>query len=148
MGLALTVTLKFYSSVAKGLKLKIRKFCDLSPTFVEVREEKLIGEGAFWPPPVLNRVKITYHQTLAESNLRKLPKYKQKITLDLHHVLAGVYYQSCFLDPKVTGNLRLSIALKAWSIGDSRVLTRSFPFMAQYYYCITLLTFLISKICF
>ena len=36
--------------MAKGLKLKVRKFYGLSPTFVEVTEEKLVG-GAFSPPP-------------------------------------------------------------------------------------------------
>ena len=40
--------LKFYTSVAKMLKLKIRKIWGLVPMFVEVTEEKLIwGRGAF-----------------------------------------------------------------------------------------------------
>ena len=57
MGLALATNLKFYTSVEKGLKLKIRKFWGLIPTFVEVTREKLVG-GPFWPlPPILNRVK-------------------------------------------------------------------------------------------
>ena len=54
--------------MAKGLKLKVRKFYGLSPTFVEVTEEKLVG-GAFSPPPhththslILNRVKeVTFN---------------------------------------------------------------------------------------
>ena len=46
----------FYTSVAKGLKLKVRKFLGLIPTFPEVTEEKLVG-GAFFPPPILNSVK-------------------------------------------------------------------------------------------
>ena len=33
---------KFYTSVAKGLKLKVRKFCGLIPTFVVVTGEKLV----------------------------------------------------------------------------------------------------------
>ena len=41
--LALDMSLKFYTSVGKGLKLKLKKFCGLSPAFVE--------------PPTLNRVK-------------------------------------------------------------------------------------------
>ena len=50
--MALGMTLKFYTSVAKGLKLKVRKICGLSPTFVEVTGEKLVGgEGAFCPHP-------------------------------------------------------------------------------------------------
>ena len=34
--------MKFYTSVAKGLKLKGRKFWGLIPTFVEITEEKLV----------------------------------------------------------------------------------------------------------
>ena len=47
-GLALGKDLKFYTSVAKGLKLKV-KFWGLIPTFAEVTEENLVG-GAFLPP--------------------------------------------------------------------------------------------------
>ena len=36
----LGMALKFYTSVAKGLKLKIRKFWGLIPTFVGVTGEK------------------------------------------------------------------------------------------------------------
>ena len=39
----------FYTSVGKGLKLKVRKFWGLIPTFVEVAGEKLRG-GPFCPP--------------------------------------------------------------------------------------------------
>ena len=42
-GLALPTNLKVYTSVAKGLKLKVRKFFVLNPTFVEVVGEKLVG---------------------------------------------------------------------------------------------------------
>ena len=44
LGLALGTNLTFYTSVAKGLKLKFRKF-GLIPTFVEVTGEKLVGGG-------------------------------------------------------------------------------------------------------
>ena len=50
LGLALGTNLKFYTSLSKGLKLKVRKFWGLIPTFVEVTGEKLVG-GAFLPPP-------------------------------------------------------------------------------------------------
>ena len=50
LGVALDTNLKFYTSVAKELKLKIRKFWGLIYTFVEVKEEKLVG-GAFLSPP-------------------------------------------------------------------------------------------------
>ena len=46
--LALGMALKFCESVAKGLKLNIRKFLGLISTFVEVTGEKLVGD-AFWP---------------------------------------------------------------------------------------------------
>ena len=49
MGLALGMALKFYTSVTKGLKLKVRKFRGLIGTFVEVTEEKQVG-GPFSPP--------------------------------------------------------------------------------------------------
>ena len=54
MRLALGMALKFYTSVAKELKLKVRKFVGLIVTFVEVTWAKLVG--AF--PPILNRVKV------------------------------------------------------------------------------------------
>ena len=40
-----SISLKFYTSVAKGLKLKVRKFLGLISTFVEVTGGKLVGEG-------------------------------------------------------------------------------------------------------
>ena len=50
LGLALGRNLKFCTSVAKGLKLKVRKFWGPNPTFVEVTEVKLVG-GLFGSPP-------------------------------------------------------------------------------------------------
>ena len=49
MGLALGMALKFYISMAKGLKLKLGKFYGLISTFVEVTGGKLVG-GPFCPP--------------------------------------------------------------------------------------------------
>ena len=54
LGLALGMNLKFYTSVAKGLILKVRKFWGLVPTFVEVTWEKLVGD--LFGPLILNRV--------------------------------------------------------------------------------------------
>ena len=58
--LALGTNLKFYTCVAKGLKLKVRKFWELTPTFVEVTWEKLVGWGGLFvlATPVLNRVNV------------------------------------------------------------------------------------------
>ena len=59
LGLALGMNLIFYTSLAKGLKLTVRKFWGLNPTFVEVTGEKLVG-GPFYPlPPILNTVNRT-----------------------------------------------------------------------------------------
>ena len=49
-GLALGMSLKFNTSVTKGLKPKVRKFLGLIPTFVEVTGEKLVGGGLFGLP--------------------------------------------------------------------------------------------------
>ena len=38
------MALKLYTSVEKRLKLKVRKFLGLIPTFVEVTGEKLLGD--------------------------------------------------------------------------------------------------------
>ena len=45
------MNLKFYTSVAKRLKLKVRKFFGLTPSFVQVTEEKLVGGGGYLLPP-------------------------------------------------------------------------------------------------
>ena len=50
------MALKFCSSVAKRLKLKVRKFLALMAATAEFTRVKLVG--AFLPPPILNRVKI------------------------------------------------------------------------------------------
>ena len=60
LGLALDMAFKFYTSVGKRLKLKVRKLWGLILTFVEVPGEKLVG-GAFLPP-ILNRVNCRDHR--------------------------------------------------------------------------------------
>ena len=50
--------MKFYISVEKGFKLKVRKICGLILKFVEFIEEELV-RGAFLAPPILNRVKAS-----------------------------------------------------------------------------------------
>ena len=56
MGLALDMALKFYTSVAKRFKLKVRKFQGIIPALVEVTGKKTC-RGAF--PPHVNRVKLS-----------------------------------------------------------------------------------------
>ena len=51
LGLALGIKLAFYTSVVKGLKLKLKRFLGLIPTFVEVTKENLVGGILFAPPP-------------------------------------------------------------------------------------------------
>ena len=51
LGLAAGKNLKFCASVAKGLKLKVRKFWWTNPTFVEVTGEKLVGRPSWSPHP-------------------------------------------------------------------------------------------------
>ena len=45
LGLALATNLKFCTSVVKGLRIKFRKFQGLILSFVQVTEEKLVGEA-------------------------------------------------------------------------------------------------------
>ena len=45
------MALKFYTSVAKKLKLKFREFWGKIPTFVGVKWEKLVGGFFVLPPP-------------------------------------------------------------------------------------------------
>ena len=47
---AVGMGLKFYTSIEKELKQKVRKRSGLIPTFVEVTGEKLV-EGPFYPSP-------------------------------------------------------------------------------------------------
>ena len=70
LGVALGTSLKFYKSLSKGLKLQVRKFRGLTPTFIEVTGEKLVG-GPFCPPPILNMIKN--HPFFFAKTLSNLP---------------------------------------------------------------------------
>ena len=82
LGLAVGMTLEFYASVAKGLKLKVRKFWGLIPTFVEVTVENL-AEGLFCPPSWVGlKVKTKLSACAGPAALRQLNpihKREQKI---------------------------------------------------------------------
>ena len=59
---SLGMALRFYTSVAKVLKPKVRKsqtFWALIPTFVKITGEKLVG-GVFLPPPYSIRLMIKF----------------------------------------------------------------------------------------
>ena len=51
LGRTPSMVLKFYTSVKKGLKLKVSETYGLIPTFVEVTGEKLIGGPYIHLPP-------------------------------------------------------------------------------------------------
>ena len=56
LGLVPGMALKLNNSVTIALKLKLRIFSGLIPSFGEIRGDKLIeGDGLFAPPPTLNR---------------------------------------------------------------------------------------------
>ena len=59
---------KFYTSVEKRLKLKVKKFWGLIPMFAEVIGEKLVGDFLPPPPPILNRVNIVKVGEIASSD--------------------------------------------------------------------------------
>ena len=71
LGLALGTALATrYNIVAKGLKLKVRMFWGLIPTFLEVTGEKPVGGGEgggflYFPPPWIGfRLMITFVKNL------------------------------------------------------------------------------------
>ena len=65
---AIEKKLKFYTSVAKESKLKVRKFRWLTPMFVEFTGEKLVRAGAFCPSPILNRVNFSAYDLILSFN--------------------------------------------------------------------------------
>ena len=67
LGLTLGTNFKLYTSVAKRLKVKVRKFWGLIPLFVEVTGEKSVGARPFCPPPpiILNWVNQKPNSTMS-----------------------------------------------------------------------------------
>ena len=61
LGLALGMVLKFYTNMAKVVKISVSKFVGLVLTFVEVTGKRLVVE-AFLPSPllILNKVNVFY----------------------------------------------------------------------------------------
>ena len=73
------MALKFYTSVAKGLQLKVRQFLGLNPRFVEVTGKKLVRRGgrAFSHPHPKSKqcyIKVDLFQLL-RLHLPQLCKY-------------------------------------------------------------------------
>ena len=68
----MNLALNFYTSAVKGLKHKVRKIWGQIPKFVEVTEEKLVGDLFARKPSILNRVKVTIiRQTRLRNNFSK-----------------------------------------------------------------------------
>ena len=66
------MALKFFMSVAKWLKLKVRKIWGLIFTFVEVTGEKLVG-GLFAPPPPFSiGLRVTLKLKIATDDRKRL----------------------------------------------------------------------------
>ena len=77
MRLALGVTRKSYASVAKDLKLKVRKCWELIPSFVKVTGEELVG-SLFASYTIQDRVNSEIHIHLHNM---KIQKYEFKFSL-------------------------------------------------------------------
>ena len=88
LGLALDMNLKFYTSEAKGLKLKVRMFYGLVPTFVEVTGEKVAGDPLLPTlPPILNRVNVRSSEHLDISHLTGKRAESKKSAVSDHLLL-------------------------------------------------------------
>ena len=70
LGLRLGIALKLNINVAKGLKLKVRKFWVLSLTFLEVTGEKLVGD--LFGPFLLKRVNIDTYSFIGPKQSSRL----------------------------------------------------------------------------
>ena len=67
LGSALFLALKFYTSVAKEMKIRVKNFWKLIPTFVEVTWEKT-GRRAFCPS-IMNKVETRPYRNSKKNRL-------------------------------------------------------------------------------
>ena len=70
----------------KGLKVKVRKFFRLIPTFLEVTGGKLVEGRVFWSP-ILNRVKIEGQSFLQRKNCGFQEVITESVILRRHFVI-------------------------------------------------------------
>ena len=113
LGLAIVMALKLYTSVAKGLKLKVRKFWKLIPTFVEVAWEKLVG-GAYCPLPILDRVYDNYFLKGKLKTLMIPPnKFFEQVTLQFLLIsrILWWFFQSNIFKFNLTFNVLLGVSI-------------------------------------
>ena len=87
---------KFYTSVVKGLKLKVRKFWEIILTSAEVTRKKLIGRPFCPPHPILNRVKVSAEKTNIKSLLDFLGSERAKFLLKPHCLTGCNTVEKCF----------------------------------------------------
>ena len=101
MGLTLSTNLKFYTSVPKGLKLKVRKSWELIPTFVEVTGEKLVGEPSPPPPSYIGLTKnslwlLPFYMVVATFSFKK--RCAEQCAMQLYQT-SLIYYCWWFIGP-------------------------------------------------
>ena len=134
LGLVPGTNLKFYTSVIKGLKLKVRKFLGLFPTFVEVTWEKLVGGGGLFaplPPPTTSWIRLkagittqdASHQNRFPSNTEvsdtaNLHKSEKTgtfhfSTLNMSHLKLLFYFVHRFTKQNLLKRLELKLTHKA-----------------------------------
>ena len=123
--MALGTNLQFYTSVAKRLKLKVRKFWGLVPTFVEVTGEELI-RGAFLPPPplplpILNRVK-----KLGSYYFHKIDFLKRSLNFLKKHVKQSCRKQLFLNSQNNYNKLFLNTHLDQTTLWKNELLNRNF----------------------
>ena len=93
LGLALGTNLKFYTSVAKGLKLKVRKFLGGANSYVCRSYRGKTGRGPFCPPSLPSWIGL--RKQLKQrylSQLTKNGKIKQRVDVDqgiIHQLLCS-----------------------------------------------------------
>ena len=97
LGLALGMAWQFFTSVLKGLKLKVRKFLGLIPTFSEVTGEKLVL-GPFLPPSsyILNRINKNFCFWYIEKNVLTFISLVPSRVLWVKNVFSWVFFSRVF----------------------------------------------------
>ena len=110
------MNLKFYTSVAKVLKLKVRKFWGLIPQFAEVTGEKPVG-GLFVLPPILNRVNKSSSITKYVVFTRKTKQKSKRRNLSLT-ALIKLFFKATHKNTFITHNVGY-IVLKGYSLKNS-----------------------------
>ena len=104
LGLALGTNLKFCTSVAKELKLKVRNFWRPNLTFVEVTGERLVGVGGgvgggfLLPPPSWIGLSISYKfATCSPKKCMYIPFYVISISTISQYIPTLFNFRKCII---------------------------------------------------